>query len=154
MTAHTEITGTHVLRPIVPQPRRAIVPAPVAAAALAAAEDHASCRSREAAYLARVEAGGPVAVARAAARYPFAAPFRVPAAAQDIIREAMAASVPGKMRPIPDVSARNAAQQAERAARIERVRALLSEGANQKDIMRIMGITQATARQYIMAAKA
>ena len=154
MTAHSEITGTRVLRPIVQRPRRAIVPAPVAAAALAAAEDHASCRSREAAYLARVEAGGPIAVARAAARYPFAAPFRVPAAAQDIIREAMAARVPAKFQPKPDASARCAAQKAERAAQIDKTRALLAEGANQKDIMRLLSITQATARQYIMAAKA
>lgn len=154
MTAQSQITGTRVLRPIVPQPRRVPVPAPVAAAALAAAEDHASCRSREAAYLARVEAGGTMAVARAAARYPFAAPFRIPAAAQDIIREAMAARVPAGSRPKPDTSARNVAQQAERAAQIDKTRALLAEGAKQKDIMRLLGITQATARQYIMAAKA
>lgn len=140
------------LRPIVAQPRRAPVTAPVAAAALAAAEDHAACRSREAAYLARVEAGGPIAVARAAARYPFAAAFRVPAAAQDIIREAMVAGVPDKCRPKPDVSARCASQQAERAIQIDKARALLAEGADQKDIMRIMGISRATARQYIMAA--
>ena len=54
--------------------RRAVVPAPVAAAASEAVRDFTASRTREAAYLARVETGGPIAVARAEARYPFAAP--------------------------------------------------------------------------------
>lgn len=152
MTLHQPITAA--LRPIVPQPRRAVVPAPVAAAASEAARDFAVSRRREAAYLARVEAGGPFAVARAAARYPFAAPFRVPLAAQDIIRDAMAASVPVTLRPKADRSDRYMAQKAERAAQIDKARELLADGASQNDIMRLMGISRATARQYIMAAKA
>jgi len=149
MTMHSHATAT--LLPIARKASRAIDRVP---AYDSAARDYACCRANEAAFLSRVEAGGSFAVARAAARYPFAAPFSVPAAAQDIIRDAMAASVPHELRPKPDHSHRYAAQMAQRAAQIDRVRDLLTEGASQKDVMRLMGITRATARQYIMAATA
>lgn len=56
-----------------------------------AQQDHQNASKAEAAFKARVEAGGPMAVARAAIRYPFAAAWDVPPAAQDIIRDAMLA---------------------------------------------------------------
>lgn len=70
------------------------------------------------------------------------------------IGEMMRRDVPAELRPKRDYSMNFKRQKDERAAQIERVRELLAEGASQKDVMRIMGIVRATARQYIMAARA
>lgn len=73
---------------------------------------------------------------------------------EEKIGDMMRRAVPPELRPRRDCSVHSHRQKAERAAQIDRVRDLLAEGASQTDVMRIMGIVRATARQYIMAAKA
>lgn len=73
---------------------------------------------------------------------------------EERIGDMMRRAVPPELRPRRDCSAHPHRQKAERAAQIDRVRDLLAEGASQTDVMRVMGISRATARQYIMAASA
>ena len=73
---------------------------------------------------------------------------------EDKIGDMMRRAVPVELRPKRPGVGHAHKQMAERSAQIDKVRDLLSEGASQNEVMHRMGISRATARQYIMAASA